>query len=46
MKQTPLLLSATTAARFNEIFAKPQGRDGVFAAGEPLGLLSFSAQGQ
>lgn len=35
-----------TAQTFNEVFAKPQGKDGVFAAGEPLGSVSFTALGQ
>jgi hypothetical protein len=42
----PLALDAATAATFNEVFAKPQGRDGVFAAGEALGAVSFIAEGQ
>jgi hypothetical protein len=41
-----LSLDAATAQTFNEVFAKPQGKDGVFVAGEALGLLSFVAQGQ
>ncbi len=41
-----LALSATTAAILNEVFARPQGEDGIFAGGEPLGRLSFVAQGQ
>jgi hypothetical protein len=41
-----LSLDAGTAATFNEVFAKPQGKDGVFAGGEALGALSFVAQGQ
>lgn len=41
-----LTLDATTAASFNEAFAKPQGKSAVFTAGEPLGSLSFTAQGQ
>jgi hypothetical protein len=41
-----LTLDAATAQAFNELFARPQGRDGVFAAGEALGSLSFTAQGQ
>lgn len=41
-----LALDATTAASFNEVFAKPQGKDGVFVAGEALGSMSFTAQGQ
>jgi hypothetical protein len=40
-----LTLDASTAATFNEVFAKPQSRDGVFAAGETLGSISFTAQG-
>jgi hypothetical protein len=42
----PVILAATTAATLNEAFARPQGRDGLFQAGETLGNLSFSAQGQ
>lgn len=41
-----LALDAATAAAFNELFAKPQGKDGVFAAGEALGSVSFTAAGQ
>jgi hypothetical protein len=41
-----LTLDAATAATFNEVFAEPQGKDGVFTAGEALGTLSFVAQGQ
>lgn len=41
-----LALGAPTAATFNELFAKPQGKDGVFVAGEALGTISFVAQGQ
>jgi len=41
-----LSLQAATAQTFNEVFAKPQGKDGVFLAGEPLGVISFVAQGQ
>jgi hypothetical protein len=41
-----LTLAPATAATFNEVFAKPQGKDGVFAAGEALGSISFTAQGQ
>jgi hypothetical protein len=40
-----LTLQAPTAQTLNEVFAKPQGRDGVFAAGEALGALSFTARG-
>jgi hypothetical protein len=40
-----LTLDASTAATFNEVFAKPQDRDAVFAAGETLGAVSFTAQG-
>jgi hypothetical protein len=41
-----LALGAATAATFNEVFAKPQGKEGVFVAGEALGTASFTAQGQ
>jgi hypothetical protein len=41
-----LQISSATAASFNEVFAKPQGRDNVFASGESLGSLTFVAQGQ
>jgi hypothetical protein len=41
-----LALDAATAATFNETFAKPKGKDGVFVAGEALATLSFVAQGQ
>lgn len=42
----PLTLSDSTAATFNEVFAKPQGKQGVFAAGEALGRISFFAKTQ
>jgi hypothetical protein len=41
-----LKLTDSTAATFNEIFAKPQGKQGIFAAGEILGRLSFLAVAQ
>jgi hypothetical protein len=41
-----LSLDAGTAQAFNEVFAKPQGRDGVFVAGEVVGVASFVAEGQ
>jgi len=41
-----LTSEAATAAIFNEVFAKPQGKDGVFVAGEALGSLAFTARGQ
>lgn len=41
-----LNLSESTAATFNEVFAKPQGKKGVFATGELLGRLSFLAETQ
>jgi hypothetical protein len=41
-----LSLAAGTAATFNEVFAKPQGQDGVFVAGETVGSVSFAAKGQ
>jgi hypothetical protein len=37
--------AAATAASFNEAFAKVQGKDNVFVAGEALGSISFTAQG-
>ncbi len=41
-----LALDAATAATLDELFAKPQGRSDVFAAGEALGSISFVAWGQ
>jgi hypothetical protein len=41
-----LTLDAATAATFNEAFAKPQSKSGVFVAGEAVGTLGFVAQGQ
>jgi hypothetical protein len=41
-----LVVREETAATLNEVFAKPQGKDGIFISGEPLGRISFSAQGQ
>lgn len=41
-----LTLQPATAAAFNEAFARPQGRENVFSAGEVLGSVSFTAQGQ
>jgi hypothetical protein len=41
-----LALAASTAATFNEVFAKPQGKAEVFVAGEALGTVSFAAVGQ
>jgi hypothetical protein len=41
-----LLLSAGAAATFNEVFAKPQGKDSVFVAGETVGSVSLVVQGQ
>jgi hypothetical protein len=41
-----LTMGANLAAAFNEAFAKPLGKGSVFAAGEPLGSLSFTAQAQ
>jgi hypothetical protein len=39
-------LSAASAATLNEVFAKPQGQDQVFAAGETVGRIGFTAQAQ
>lgn len=41
-----LTLPASTAATFNEVFARPQGTDGVFVSGEMLGSIVLTAQGQ
>jgi hypothetical protein len=41
-----LTMQAGTASIFNESFARPQDRQGVFAAGEKLGTLTFTVQGQ
>jgi hypothetical protein len=41
-----LILGAASAATLNEVFARPQGRDDVFAAGEALGGVALTAQGQ
>lgn len=41
-----LTLPDSTAALFNEVFAKPQGKENVFAAGETLGRISFVAETQ
>lgn len=41
-----LTLPDATAALFNEAFAKPQGKEKVFAPGEPLGRISFLAETQ
>lgn len=41
-----LSLDAGTAQSFNEVFAKPLGRDGVFVAGEVVGVASFVAEGE
>jgi hypothetical protein len=41
-----LSLDAPTAEAFNEVFARPQGRDGVFVAGEAVGSIDFVAHGQ
>ena len=41
-----LSLPDATAALFNEVFAKPQGKEKVFAAAETLGRISFVAEAQ
>jgi hypothetical protein len=41
-----LTMAASTAATFNEVFAKPQGKQGVFVSGEAIGSFAFVAQGQ
>ena len=42
----PLILPESTAALFNEVFAKPQEKENVFSPGEFLGRLSFVAEAQ
>ena len=41
-----MTMQANLAQAFNEAFAKPLGKANVFAAGEPLGTVSFTAQAQ
>jgi hypothetical protein len=41
-----LAMQANLASAFNEAFAKPQGKADVFAAGDPLGTISFTASGE
>jgi hypothetical protein len=40
-----LTLGVSLAANFNETFAKPQGKEAVFAPGEELGVITFSVKG-
>lgn len=37
-------LDANLAVALNDTFASPKGKAGVFAAGEPLGAVSFTAR--
>jgi hypothetical protein len=41
-----VVLNEQTAATLNELFAKPQEKEGVFVPGETLATASFSAQTQ
>lgn len=41
-----LALDPSMAATFNEVFARPQGREGVFAPGEAIGTLNFDGQAE
>jgi hypothetical protein len=41
-----LILPEATAVLFNEVFAKPQGKEKVFVSGETLGRISFAAEAQ
>lgn len=41
-----LAMDPATAAAFNEVFAKPQGKSDVFVPGEAVGTVSFVGQGQ
>jgi uncharacterized Zn-binding protein involved in type VI secretion len=42
----PLAIAGSTAATLNEVFAKPQGKDNVFSAAEPLGRITLVAESQ
>lgn len=46
LSAAPLALEPDTARAFDEAFAAPQGKSGVFAAGEVMGTLSFTAQAE
>jgi hypothetical protein len=46
LQNVPITLSAQMAQSFEEVFAKPQGRSGVFGAGEAVGSLGFVVEGQ
>jgi hypothetical protein len=39
-------MQAGLAETLNEVFAKPKGKGNFFKAGEPLGIISFTAQSQ
>jgi len=41
-----LTLSAAVASILNEVFARPQDESGPFVAGEPVGSLSLTCQGE
>ena len=41
-----LTLDPGTATTFNQVFAKPLGKESVFSAGEAIGSVSFTPQGQ
>jgi hypothetical protein len=41
-----LFMDTATAATFNEVFAKPQGKADLFAGGEAVGAITFTGQGQ
>jgi hypothetical protein len=43
---TALALNSQTAVAFNQAFAKPQGMEDVFRAGEAMGSLTFSVHTQ
>ena len=46
MSNAAVSMGANLATAFNEAFVKPLGKANVFAAGEPLGSISFVAQAQ
>lgn len=45
LENAELLLTAASAQTFNEVFARPQGKDAIFAGGEVMGVVSFTASG-
>ena len=46
VENATVTMQAGLAETLNEVFAKPKGKGNVFKAGDPLGVISFDAQGQ